>query len=404
MTIGSIRSPTPELPGSLPTVPTRRDAALSLAEELLADIELSRMPPPDIVRKASRLARLVDEVSAVEWLGYEIRGYPAGPLDASASAAAWRSNRLSSSDANGVRYWTTSLPRLQAEVEAGLMQLQAAGDPNVSLTSANPNQWLTMPTGNSAERSSVRNIVADRRELIGKIVGAVHSYVSTVELELRFGAVAESAFAALRDVVDTQIAALAPSAATKLAAAFENLASGNPEHWANAASECRRLLKAIADELRPPGPPVDGRDMTDDKYINRLIDWISHSTALGGTLQDVIVTDLEDFGKRIDAFDGAGHKGAHAEVTRYEASRFIAGTYLLLGDILNLAQPARLLVPDEPIVHAEVPAGSASSTPEDVTEQLGVASSSVPRRRRRGRSAGGGRAIRGDDSPQSSDV
>jgi hypothetical protein len=81
---------------------------------------------------------------------------------------------------------------------------------------------------------------------------------------------------------------------------------------------------------------VNGRPMTDDKYINRLIDWIVNQTSLGGTLKDVITADLEDFGNRIDAFDDAGHKGAHAEVTKYEASRFITGAYLLIGDILNL--------------------------------------------------------------------
>jgi hypothetical protein len=76
--------------------------------------------------------------------------------------------------------------------------------------------------------------------------------------------------------------------------------------------------------------------MTDDKYINRLINWISIQPALGKTLKDVVTVDLEDFGKRIDALDDAGHKGAHAEVSQYEASRSITGAYLLIGDILNL--------------------------------------------------------------------
>jgi hypothetical protein len=36
----------------------------------------------------------------------------------------------------------------------------------------------------------------------------------------------------------------------------------------------------------------------------------------------------------------AGHKGAHAEVSRFDASRFVTGTYLLLGDILRIGARA----------------------------------------------------------------
>ena len=50
----------------------------------------------------------------------------------------------------------------------------------------------------------------------------------------------------------------------------------------------------------------------------------------------MIGSDLEYLGHRLDAALDAGHKGAHAEVDRYEASRFVAGTYLLLGDVLRL--------------------------------------------------------------------
>src|SRR6266516_3565411 len=46
----------------------------------------------------------------------------------------------------------------------------------------------------------------------------------------------------------------------------------------------------------------------------------------------MISADLAYLGRRLDAALGAGHKGAHAEVTRFDASRFVTGTYLLLGD------------------------------------------------------------------------
>ncbi|VVJ25212.1 Uncharacterised protein [Amycolatopsis camponoti] len=319
---------------------TRRDAALALAEEILSDIELSRLPPPQIVRKASRLARLSDDVDAIDWLSQEVSGFEIKDdrLTPSGIRAAKLSRREATFDKEEGRqtYWSSSLNELQASIDSGKIHLEAARDRDLSISSANPQQVVEPPPGNARERMEITESIRHGEEILGRIVGAVYLYVSSKEIELRFGAAVEDAFTTVRNEVDSRIAQLTPSAATKLSAAFENASSGNPEHWANAASACRRLLKAIADELRQPGEPIDGRPMTDDRYINRLIDWIANQNAVGNTLRDVVTADLQDFGKRIDAFDDAGHKGAHAEVSKYEASRFITGAYLLIGDILRL--------------------------------------------------------------------
>src|SRR5207248_407512 len=141
----------------------------------------------------------------------------------------------------------------------------------------------------------------------------------------RFGSAVESAFEVVREDVDARIGSLVPDALPRLSAAFENAASDNPEQWANAASGCRRLLKAAADALRPPGPPVNGHVVDEDHYINRLVDWMT-SKAKSDTLRDVIEADLQDLERRLVAAVNAGHKGAHAEVTRFDASRFVTGT------------------------------------------------------------------------------
>jgi len=66
--------------------------------------------------------------------------------------------------------------------------------------------------------------------------------------------------------------------------------------------------------------------------------WIRKNST-SETTADMIVEDLAYLGRRLDATLNAGHKGVHAEVDRLDASRFITGTYLLLGDILRLATP-----------------------------------------------------------------
>ena len=75
--------------------------------------------------------------------------------------------------------------------------------------------------------------------------------------------------------------------------------------------------------------------MGDGNYINRLVAWIE-SAAESETAAAMIAADLGYLGRRLDAADSAGQKGAHDQVSRFDASRFITGTYLLLGDVLRL--------------------------------------------------------------------
>jgi hypothetical protein len=80
--------------------------------------------------------------------------------------------------------------------------------------------------------------------------------------------------------------------------------------------------------------------MTDSHYINRLVDWIVERGA-STTMRGFLEADLEFLGRRLDAVDNAGHKGAHSDVDRFDAARFLTGTYLALGDVLRLAGEVR---------------------------------------------------------------
>lgn len=317
-------------------MPTRRAEALVLSDELLDDIELHRLSPIDAARKCSRLARLLDDAEAMAWLQYETGGFPSGGLDAQASKSATRSGRLAKPGEDGKpRYWTASLGQLSLDVESGLALIN-------SLTGTPSGEWApTVEASRFNERRAMRKTITDSQTILDRVVGAIHVYVQTRYQELRFGSAVETAFEVLRSEVDEEISRLVPDALPMLSGALENATSDNPEHWAGAAATCRRLLKVVADSLRPPGPPVtikSGKpvEMTDANYINRLIDWIG-AQADSETLAAMIGADLRYLGDRLDAADRAGHKGAHSNIGRVDASRYITGTYLFLGDVLRLS-------------------------------------------------------------------
>ncbi len=303
---------------------TKRQEALVLSEELLSDIELSRLDPVAIVRKTNRLARLLDDNEALTWLSYEVGSYTGtgNGMTSSEWAAAGRSGRryFEKKDGKNVEYARAgSISSLRVTVETAKIRLQHS------------------ESGNSYERSTTQSSAITAQETIDKVIGAVYLYVSQVYQELRFGSAVESAFENVRNSVDGVISSLVPEAMPVLTTALENAQTDDPEQWKNAAKACRDLIKATANSLRPPGPDVKKVKMGENNYINRLVDWIenkSKSTTKGA----MIKSDLEHLGKRLDAVSGSGNKGAHASVTKEDASRFIVGTYILLGDILELNQ------------------------------------------------------------------
>lgn len=331
--------PSWHMPEDVPRTPslTTRGAALVLAEELLSDIELERIDPMAVIRKASRLARLLDDPSSMRWLSYEVTGYPT-PGDSDSGDAARRSCRWSD---DGSQYYTALVGELQANIDSATIDLRAGtGDTSDS------DYAVLVEKQKADRRSSLIRLIAERRQLLDRVLGAVHTWVAARYQELRFGSAIENAFDVVRREVDGSIAALVPDALPMLSAAFENASSDNPEHRQGAASTCRRLLKTAADKLRAPGPDVDGRKMGPDNYVNRLVNWIENN-ATSETAAQMIAADLEHLGPRLDAADKAGQKGAHVgrkPVTREEASRFVVGTYLILGDILNIGK----ILPPEP--------------------------------------------------------
>lgn len=296
-----------------------------------------------IARKAGRLARLLDDVEAMRWLTYETTGYPK-PLDAASSSAARRSSRIFTDHEGKTKVKVGMLGELAAEIEAAQVDLGGGvGDTSDS-------QYAVVVEQQKAQRrQALRRAVTDRKRTIDKVIGAIHEYVAIKYQELRFGSAVESAFEVVRQDVDAEISALVPDALPMIAAAFENASSDNPEHWQNAAGTCRRMLMTAADRLRPPGPDVDGRKMGPGNYVNRLVDWIVQQ-GQSETARKMISADLEYLGPRLDAADQAGQKGAHVgvrTVSRLEASRFVTGTYLVLGDILRVRRGVTPEAPDQ---------------------------------------------------------
>jgi len=339
------------------------DEATSLSEEILADMEYSHISLEGTLLKCSRLARLLNDQDAMEWLRQELGGFDKDPksggFTSAARKAALRSGRKNAPEQpskNADQKLPTVNPstvaRLESQVSTLGEQLKVAFDP--SFSSSSQSVINPTPPSNEQERFQLSNTIATDRDLLQRIRNSVHSYVVSCNYSLKFGAITQDIFARTRERVDTELAARCPAAAQRFMSAYEGLQSSNSVDWSNAVHSCRRVLKDLADSLFPAtdapiergGNPIG---LSTDKYVNRLMCYVEDQHG-SETYSAVVGSTLEFIGDRLHALVDAGNKGTHNEVEKDEAERYIIYTYLVVGDLLALKQDS-----SEPTAPKEAP-------------------------------------------------
>ena len=319
---------------AVPASPQALAEAEVLAGEILKDIELSQIPLSLVVLKALRLARIVNDFEAQQIFEWESGGYPqaAKGVTHEVWAAAEKANRVfywskSSNDERTLRMYRESIEELESYREIGSIGLQAANTP--------------------MERSRLRSHISTTSARLASRRTFIYSYGSRKYYELTFGGVANDAFGRIRTAVDSLIGIVIPDSIRKFTAIYDNLESDNPEDWANAVHGCRRVLQDLADavfpaQVEPRHVDVNGETkpikLRNDQYINRLMAYIGDSSK-SKRFNELVGSELEYMGNRLDALFRASQKGSHATVSKEEADRYVVYTYLTVGDILSLRTP-----------------------------------------------------------------
>ncbi|NEU29947.1 hypothetical protein GN156_04040 [bacterium LRH843] len=330
----------------------RNKEALELSEEILRNFELSEIPTQHIVLKCLRLARLINDFDAVEWLRQEANGFEInekGFMTSIAWEAAQRSSRIyfiddpnskAAKPKKVERAFTDTIAVMEANVMTAKSRMEVAYDRDVSVSS-HSTYLPVVPPGNAAERQGISRIINDNIEKIEKVKSKLYEFIFNINYELKFGDITEDIFIRKRLTVDTILKDICPEAIQKFISVYENLKSDNDEDWANAVHTCRRIIKEVADTVYPPSEePItlpNGKliKIGEDQYINRLIQFID-SKSTSEKFTSIVGSHLKFIGERLDSVHEAANKGTHTEVTLEEAERYIIYTYLVIGDILTL--------------------------------------------------------------------
>ena len=341
------------------TDPGSRSAQiLGLSRELLDDIELSRLQGEGIVLKAARLARLTESAQILEWLGYELRGYPPGPYVT--LPVAWTYINATARLRTGQNY-LGPLATQEAEAAAMKLKLQALRVPDVSysLASANPHEHVSglfQPTPAATLAGPMNNaitainlatnhlaIVSDIR---GRVIGLIHAWVVGVYHERLFSGLATTIFEQFKRATDKALGERCGDALVKIPHVYERLMAGDKEAVSHALTTCRRVIVALADALYPPREPIErsGKmiELTEHHTRNRLREYLRERVSSAHRF-DRLNHTLTDFDNRFGA-------GVHDDVDADEARALLLGVYVFVGEVVSLPAlpPAPLNTPTPP--------------------------------------------------------
>jgi hypothetical protein len=338
------------------TIPPSKKAleeALVLSSEILQNIELNELPLSNIALKTSRLARILNDFDVQKMMEFEVGGYPSTPDGISPdvwrlAVAAGRKIEQKGTKEGEIKetVWTESIASLEHKIEIAQVALEAARDPDISLSPVNPTDIFHQPRSNYAERMTIQNNAAEASQRLPGRRALIYGYTLRKHYELKFSSIADDVFSRLRERVDSAIGMQIPIAVKRLAAVYDNLRSENPEDWSNAVHSCRRILQDFADAVFPPREDKIVKEKGKEKriklgkenYINRIMAFIENRSS-SKRFNDIVGSHLRFIGERLDAVFEASQKGSHDTIiSREEADRYVVYTYLIVGDLLSLIE------------------------------------------------------------------
>jgi hypothetical protein len=333
---------------------------VSLAKELIDDIELSRIPIDALLLKTMRLARLAGSQETQTWIASEVVGYEStNPICIKYMGIMGRWTDYEKK----LGYWFP-LAQVEANIMTMKLRLQSLRVPDISYAPSNPNNWSIGDMGTvTAPVTAVLNEARSINDAIGKlsgiksrVVGHLYNFSMQIYHEKIFSGLAESIFERYKNMVDARLSVQASDVLEKIPSIYNRLAEGDPESISHAQSTCRRIIDAFVDAIYPPTDVVieqEGRQVPLNRqntrarinqYIREKTDSESRRTKIRQTL-----TNLYD---RVST-------AVHADITLEEAQSLFLQTYLLLGEILTLGDPPQPAIkpPDA------LPSGTSDSSP-----------------------------------------
>lgn len=305
---------------------SRSEHILELAKELLDDIELSRITCESLLLKSSRLARWVgsDEIKA--WISFEMNGYNAqDPISLKYMGITGRWSNYEKREG----YWGP-LAQQEAIIQTQQTKLKTLQTPDTS------GDWgLRVMDMYQTNINAASKAISTLSAIRSKVLATLHKFISGVYYEKQFDSLAESIFEKYKSDIDNLLSLHCGSVLEQIPSVMSRLAEGSTEAISQALSTTRRIIDAFADSIFPPQETpikIDGNEISlgPNRHQNRINAFVSQRVS-SKSRRTKIRQNLANLYERVST-------GVHSEISADEARALFLNCYLLIGEVLHLAQ------------------------------------------------------------------
>lgn len=336
----------------------KRKQALDACDKVINGIEDGTISVSSSLLMCLKIARLVNDQEGQTWLGYEYGGYPRN-TDGYIQQDAWEigashGRSYQRKDDNGKRstvIFTELCGELEATIESNKKAMGSYTTQGYSVSGdlallATDRMTLRVAEGTNA---LLQSITTSERHL-SILKSQYYEFAVKWQIELQFGNRAKTVFEEYQEKVDGFFSSLPATTLQKLNAIEDLMEDGNPEHYAQVLTSCRRLwsefAKTLFAEVLPnyqgkayktvSGKEIDVSGDHDNNKLSAVIETLQ-SKAAKNTLVGSETIYLIDWMEQINNRQSTG---VHHEVTREQAAQCIIHTYIALGDVLSLKKEA----------------------------------------------------------------
>jgi len=297
---------------------------IELCEELLDDIELSRINSEAILLKATRLARLSGSDEIRQWLKYEMSGYTSRDslcLKYMTQTGRWTNSKE-------YQWFWGPLAQQESTIEALKLKLATIKVDSISGEMAHAVTYRI-----AVEATEIVAKISQFSAICSRVIALIHDFVSSVYYEKIFSGYSESIFETYKSSIDSLLTGKCNDVLEKIPSIFERLSNGDNEAISHALTTCRRIIDSFADAISPPseeGIEIDGNTLSLDagKHQNRINAYV-HLRTDGKSRKQKLRQTLSNLYSRVSS-------GVHSDVSIDEAKALFLEVYLFLGEVLSL--------------------------------------------------------------------
>ena len=156
--------------------------------------------------------------------------------------------------------------------------------------------------------------------------------------EITYGKIPKGIFQRFQNNVNAILIDSNPSAISALNIAYEGLGqSEDPERISNVAFECRRLIKAVADQLFPPQEEQytlkngESFKVGEEQFLNRLKAYVD---SVNSPNRKFLVRKIQLLRDLYGEVPESINKGTHSTINNSDAEMLVIYTYIILGDMI----------------------------------------------------------------------